>query len=242
MFTTIVVAATIYTAVTFLTGASVGFGLGYLAAWPTVAQLRAELADAAWQLAHDPLTGLYNRRGLRTAHAAFAATFPEQPAVAVLIDLDGFKEINDDHGHGVGDEVLARTAERLAHIAVTYSGEIARHSGDEYAALFPVREHGITEIAEALLAAVAEPIEVQTDSGSITLALSASIGVAVVDSNDPFEDVALRRADIAMYHAKRGGRNQHVLYTPGMTMPASEDRRGPRLRDLRHKRSEADAV
>jgi diguanylate cyclase len=228
----ILMAAIIYTAATFLTGACVGSALAGLGAWRIIDRLRAELADAAWQLAHDPLTGLYNRRGLLTAHAAFAAARPGQPIVALLIDLDRFKEINDDHGHHVGDEVLIEIAERLAHIGTIYGGEIARLSGDEYAALFAVREHGITQIPEAILAAISAPIEVQAHSGPMVITLTASIGVAVVDSTDPFEDIALYRADVAMYHAKRGGRNRHAFYTPGMTMPSSEARFGQRLRDL----------
>jgi diguanylate cyclase (GGDEF)-like protein len=243
VFPTILAAAIICTAVTFAAGACVGIGvgIGVLAIWSIVERLRAELADAAWQLAHDPLTGLYNRRGLRTAHAAFAAAYPAQPIVAVLLDLDGFKDINDEFGHDVGDDVLIETADRLTPIAAAYGGEIARHAGDEYAALFPVREHGIAQIAEAILAAIGTPIEVQSDTGPVVVALTASVGLAVVDSSDPFEDVALHRADIAMYHAKRGGRNQHVLYAPGMTMPPSEARRGPRLRDLHHDRNEVGA-
>jgi len=241
VFPTFLAAAIIYTAVTFAAGACVGIGVGFLAVWPIVERLHTELADAAWQLAHDPLTGLYNRRGLRTAHAAYAAAYPAQPIIAVLLDLDGFKEINDDHGHIVGDELLIEIADRLTPIAAFYGGEIARHSGDEYAGLFPVREHGITQIAEAMLAAITAPIEVQADTGPAVVALSASIGLAVVDSNDPFEDIALHRADIAMYHAKRGGRSQHVLYAPGMTMPPSEARRGPRLRDLHHEHNEVGA-
>ncbi|MBV1854556.1 GGDEF domain-containing protein [Catellatospora tritici] len=242
MFTTPPVIASIYTAIILLTGACIGYGLGQLAAWPIVAQLRDQLADAAWQLAHDPLTGIYNRHGLRTAHAAFAAAHPAQPVVAILIDLDGFKEINDEHGHGVGDEVLIEIAKRLTPIAAFFGGDVARHSGDEYAALFPVRQRGIAQIADALLAAIATPVKIQADTGPVVVALTASIGLAVVDSSDPFEDVALHRADIAMYHAKRSGRNQHTLYTPGMTMPASDTRRGPRLRDLHHQHSEAEAA
>ncbi|GAA1625444.1 GGDEF domain-containing protein [Catellatospora bangladeshensis] len=236
MFTTVLVIASIYTALTFLAGAVIGSALASLGAWHIVDRMRAQLTDAAWQLAHDPLTGLYNRHGLRTAHAAFAAANPAQPIVAVLIDLDGFKEINDDHGHGVGDEVLTEIAERLTHIAAFYGGDIARHAGDEYAALFPVRQHGISPLADALLSAIAAPIEVQAETGPVAVTLTASIGIAVVDSTDPFEDVALHNADIAMYHAKRGGRNRHTLYTPGMTMPPSEARRGPRLRDLHQQR------
>ncbi|MCP2325215.1 diguanylate cyclase (GGDEF)-like protein [Hamadaea flava] len=236
MFTTLLVIASIYTAVTFLAGAIIGSALASLGAWRIVGRMRAELADAAWQLAHDPLTGLYNRNGLRTAHAAFAAAHPGQPVVAVLIDLDRFKEINDDHGHSTGDEVLIEVADRLTPIAAFYGGDIARHAGDEYAALFPVRQHGISQLADDLLSAIAAPIEVQADTGPVVVALTASIGIAVVDSTDPFEEVALHRADTAMYHAKRGGRNQHVLYTPGMTMPPSEARRGLRLRDLHQQR------
>jgi diguanylate cyclase (GGDEF)-like protein len=243
VFTTILAIASMYAAIAILlaAGIALGFGLGCMAASQTVAHLGRELADAAWQLAHDPLTGLYNRKGLRTAHAAFAAAHPGQPIVAILIDLDGFKDINDDRGHVVGDEVLIEIADRLTSIVAFYGGVIARHAGDEYAALFPVRQHGIAPIADALLAAIAAPIEVQADNGPVAVALTASIGVAVVDSTDPFEEVALHRADIAMYHAKRGGRNQHALYTPGMTMPPSEARRGPRLRDLHHEHSEANA-
>lgn len=243
MFPTILAIASIGAAIAVLAWAGIvlGFGLGCMAAFPTVARLSDEMADAAWQLAHDPLTGIYNRRGLRTAHATFAASHPAQPIVAVLIDLDGFKEINDDHGHGVGDDVLIEIAKRLTPIAAFYGGDIARHSGDEYAAIFPVRQHGISPLAEDLLAAIAAPIEVQTDTGPVIVDLTASIGIAVVDSSDAFED-ALHRADIAMYHAKRGGRHRHVLYTPGMSMPPSEARRGPRLRDRHHEQSEAGAA
>lgn len=236
MFTTLLVIASIYTAVTFLAGTLIGSALASLGAWRIFDRMRAELTDAAWQLAHDPLTGIYNRHGLRTAHAAVAAAHPAQPIVAVLIDLDGFKEINDDHGHIVGDEVLIEIAERLAPLAVFYGGDIARHSGDEYAALFPVRQHGIAQIADELLTTIAAPIEVQAASGPIVVALTASIGLAIVDSTDPFEDIALHHADIAMYHAKRSGRNQHALYTPGMTKPPNQARRGPRLRDLHQQR------
>ncbi|MEU8007466.1 GGDEF domain-containing protein [Catellatospora sp. NPDC049111] len=240
MFTALVVIASIYTATTFLTGALTGSALATLAARRIFGAMRAQLADAARQLAHDPLTGIHNRHSLRTALADFAAAHPAQPFVAALIDLDGFKEINDNHGHIVGDEVLIEIAERLAPIAAFYGGAIACHCSDEYAALFPVRQHGMARIA-ALRSAVAAPIEVQADNGRVFVALSASIGMAVVDSTDLFEEAALHNADIAMYHPKRGGGNQHTLCTPGMTMPPSEARRGPRLRDLHHRQDEVSA-
>ncbi|SCF50015.1 diguanylate cyclase (GGDEF) domain-containing protein [Micromonospora matsumotoense] len=241
MFTTLLVIATIHTAITLTVGACAGFGIGYLAGWPTVEQLRAELADAAWQLAHDPLTDLYNRSGLRTVHAALAASGPAQPIIAILLDLDGFKEINDEFGHDTGDDLLMEIADRLAPLTAAYGGSVARHSGDEYAAILPVRQHGIFDIGERIKAAIAEPIQLQGEAGPEAVVVTASIGIAIADSTEPLQ-AALHRADIAMYHAKAQGRNRHVLYASGMTMPDRASRRGPRLRDRRHSRGGVDAA
>ncbi len=72
----------------------------------------------------------------------------------------------------------------------------------------------------------------EVDGDLVKVDATASIGVTACDSADGFDDVVLHRADVAMYHAKHGGGNQHVIYAPGMTMPARTLRRGPRLRDL----------
>ncbi|GIG02076.1 GGDEF domain-containing protein [Catellatospora citrea] len=234
MFTTILVIATICAALTFAAGACVGFGLGCLAAWSTVAQLRAELVDAVWQLAHDPLTGLLNRTGLHSVHAA--ATGQPQPIIVMLLDLDGFKEVNDAYGHGTGDDLLIETADRLARLADANGGSAARLSGDEYAAILPVRDQAITDLADRFTNALAEPVKVDTDTGPVMVAVTASIGIAIVGNTEPLEDTALHQADTAMYHAKNQGGNRHILYTPGMTMPDRQHRRGSRLRDLRHSR------
>lgn len=234
MLPTIPVIASIIEAATFGVGTAIGVGLGYLAAWLAAEGLRAELASAAWRLAHDPLTGLLNRAGLRAVHAVVAASGRPQPIIAMLIDLDQFKEINDTYGHDSGDDLLMEVADRIAQVADAHGGAAARLSGDEYAAILPVRHHGITDLADRLNATIAEPIEIDTDNGPIAVRVTASVGIAIVASTDPLEDIALHRADTAMYHAKRQGGNQHVHYTSGMAMPPREQRRGPRLRDQRH--------
>ena len=224
MFTTVLVIATI---VAVILAAVAG-----LAIRPTINRLRAELADAAWQLTHDPLTGLLNRAGLHTIHTAFTEAGGPQPLVVMLIDLDGFKEVNDTWGHDAGDDLLTEIADRLTRVTHTHGGTVARLSGDEFAALLPVRHHPIGDIANLITSVIAAPVKVQADTGLTTVTVTASVGIARVASTEPLQDVALHRADIAMYHAKHHGGGRHVTYTPGMTMPERQHRRGPRLRDL----------
>ncbi|MFI2664141.1 GGDEF domain-containing protein [Micromonospora carbonacea] len=226
MFTTLLAIATIVAAI-------LGAGVGYLATRPTITRLRAELADAAWQLTHDPLTGLLNRTGLRTIHTTVATASPLQRLVVMLIDLDRFKEVNDTHGHDAGDDLLVEIADRLAQVAHTYGGTVARLAGDEFTTILPLRHYLAGDIADRIVSAIAAPVNVQVDSGLATVTVTASVGIATVVSTDPLQDIALHRADIAMYHAKRQGPGRHVVYADGMTMPDRVHRRGPRLRDLR---------
>ncbi|MFI6263243.1 GGDEF domain-containing protein [Micromonospora sp. NPDC051006] len=230
MFTTPAVIASI--------AAALGLGLCNLFLITALRRARAAAADAAWKLAHDPLTGLLNRAGLLATHRALALI--PQPIVVLLIDLDDFKTINDTHGHDAGDDLLAEVGDRIEQVATLYGGTAARLSGDEYAALLPVRGSEPTRTAETFVVLIAQPVQLTEGSDVVKVDPTASIGVAVVDSTDAI-DVALHRADIAMYHAKRNGGNQHVLYTPGMKMPARLPRRGPRVRDLHRSLGEADA-
>ncbi|MDI5936890.1 MULTISPECIES: GGDEF domain-containing protein [unclassified Micromonospora] len=226
MFTTLLAIATIVAAI-------LGAGVGYLATRPTITRLRAELADAAWQLTHDPLTGLLNRTGLRTIHTTVATASPLQRLVVMLIDLDRFKEVNDTHGHDAGDDLLVEIADRLAQVVHTYGGTVARLAGDEFTAIVPLRHHPVRDIADRIVSAITAPVNVQAEGGLATVTVTASVGIATVASTDPLQDIALHRADIAMYHAKRQGPGRHVVYADGMTMPDRAHRRGPRLRDLR---------
>ncbi len=163
-----------------------------------VARLQAERAALWWDVGHDELTGLANRRRFCTLAPPLLRT--GRPAVVVLLDLNGFKPINDTLGHDAGDRVLCVVAERLA--ACAGYDLVARLGGDEFAG---VLTSGRSEAAgpwwrpavTALAAAIAEPIPV---AGQI-LTVTASIGVAPA-----YDDVVigelLRRADLAMYHAK----------------------------------------
>ena len=213
---------------------AVAFLLGWLTARPLIRRLRAELADAAWWLSHDPLTGMLNRVGFYAAHTALAAT--PQPVVILLIDLDDFKPVNDNHGHATGDDLLIEIGDRITEAADMFGGTAARLSGDEFAVLLPVRDHGHSRAADLFLHTIAQPVQLTTDDNPVTATVTASIGVTIAETSDPLDDVALRRADIAMYHAKHAGGNRYTIYEPGMTMPNSEHRRGPRLRDLRQQR------
>ncbi|WP_146074813.1 GGDEF domain-containing protein [Micromonospora chalcea] len=209
--------------------AVVAYALGRLTAWPTIHRLRHQLEDTHRSMLHDPLTGMLNRAGLHAAHAALADKPSAQPITVALIDLDDFKHVNDTHGHDHGDDLLIAIGDRITDLAAIHGGAAARLAGDEYAVLLPTRAGDPDRIADALATIIAEPVALGTDEHFVT----ASIGLAIVEATDPLTDVALHRADVAMYHAKRNGRNRHATYQPGMTMPPAPHRRGPRLRDRR---------
>ena len=148
----------------------------------------------------DELTGLVNRRGLY--EALDGALEPGSAPLAVLLaDLDGFKQVNDTHGHAAGDRLLREVADRLVACAPT-GAVVARLGGDEFAVLVAgpdAPQHG-TALAGRLAAAVEKPV----DLGGATVVVRASVGVAV--SPDDAAPVArgdlLHRADLAMYAAK----------------------------------------
>lgn len=229
MFTTPLLIATLLAAV-------LGAAIGFLTNRCTVVRLRGELAAAVWQLTHDPLTGLNNRAGLRAVHAALAASSGTRQLLVVLIDLDRFKHVNDHHGHDTGDELLTITADRIRHLVDLHGGHAARLSGDEFAAILPADNTRLDSMAERLITIIAEPTTMTTDAGPVTLAVTASLGVAVASSTDLLE-AGLHHADLAMFHAKQEGGNRHVRYRSGMTMPSRPQRRGPRLRDQRHRQN-----
>jgi diguanylate cyclase len=178
------------------------------------AVLRRDLETERYAARHDPLTGLLNRRGFyRHGVAAIADPTCGDQAV-LLLDLDDFKQVNDELGHAAGDEVLGVVALRFAACA---DGDlVARLGGDEFACLIgvPGGDAGqIDRVARRLAEAVAMPIVV----GGHVVTVSASVGAATVHGQDldQFSD-ALRTADRDMYRAKAIGRGpaQHPLVQP----------------------------
>jgi len=165
-----------------------------------VTERRAAEGELA-RLAHtDALTGLPNRTQLlATLDAAFAAG---EPVTLLVMDLDGFKEVNDGLGHDTGDRLLVEVAARL-RAGVRPSDLVARLGGDEFAvALVGTAEvaGGVT-VAENLLATLGRPIEV----AGLRLPVGASVGIAVAPEHGVSAGDLLRHADVAMYRAKQRG-------------------------------------
>ncbi|MFC4072141.1 diguanylate cyclase domain-containing protein [Actinoplanes subglobosus] len=151
------------------------------------------------QATHDALTGLANRVLL---HRRLSATV--ERVSMLLIDLDGFKEINDRHGHHTGDEVLKEVARRLTGLLGT--GELAaRLGGDEFAVLLPGTDATAAgRLAERIAAVVGEPMPI----GGSLLSVGASVGVSEGEPGDG--DGLLREADAAMYRRKRERKERHA--------------------------------
>ncbi|MGW5504526.1 EAL domain-containing protein [Streptomyces rochei] len=161
-----------------------------------IARARAE------EQLRDPLTGLPNRQWLleRTWTALDDAERIGARAALMLIDLDRFRSVNDTLGHLAGDRLLLQTADRLRQ-ALPRGAEAARLGGDEFAVLLPVADSttSATRIARGLVGALGSPM----DLDGLTLVLEASAGVAVFPDHALDAEGLLRRADVAMYQAKR---------------------------------------
>lgn len=179
-----------------------------------VTQLKRQQNELAHLATHDPLTGLLNRAALDdrlSLELARAGRNLERCGV-MYVDLDRFKEVNDTHGHAVGDEILRQAAGRLAG-ALRKSDSVARIGGDEFVIVIPDLEEPSNEIdiATKILKALEEPF---VASGQ-TFELSASIGIAVFPDDAREEDLLVQYADAAMYVAKQQGRSTWHRYGPG---------------------------
>ncbi|MFE4867803.1 putative bifunctional diguanylate cyclase/phosphodiesterase [Streptomyces sp. NPDC056682] len=180
-------------------------------------RLQAQLEHNA---EHDPLTDLPNRALFtKRVRKALGGRRTTDPGTAVLfIDLDGFKQVNDTIGHQAGDELLIQAARRL-HESVRAGDTAARLGGDEFAALIlgdgtrdrAAREFQVGEIADRLRLTLSQPYQI--DGNEVRVA--ASIGVAFADPGVGAGEL-LRNADLAMYRAKKGGKNRVELYAPQM--------------------------
>ena len=183
---------------------------------PVLANLR-NLAVAEIRAATDGLTGLPNQRAVADAlKRTFAqASTVKAPLALLLIDLDHFKQINDQRGHPVGDQVLANVGATLRSVLRTrdFAG---RKGGEEFAVLLPDTEiDAALEIAERVRVAIAEISLPGTD-----VSVTASIGVAGFPAHASTLDRLERLADAALYLAKRQGRNRVELAEPAAADPA----------------------
>lgn len=185
--------------------------------------LRAELSDSqdverrSRHLAqHDSLTALPNRGYfLQRLHEVLAQpSTTTVPSVAVLfLDLDGFKAINDTHGHAAGDQLLSIVAVRLMR-TIRAQDMVGRLGGDEFACLLrdvPGCDQ-LTRLADKVFAAVSDPVRM----GELLVRVQPSIGIAVSDAPDITPEMLLSRADAAMYAAKRA-QSRVAFYDPELT-------------------------
>ncbi len=177
------------------------------------------LEQVRHQALHDALTGLPNRVLLRDrlAQALARARRGEHHVGVLFLDLDGFKDINDSHGHAVGDAVISEVGNRLRG-SVRAGDTVARVSGDEFAVVLP--EVADRETCEAVALAVLQELRRPIDVGHLTFQVTASLGAVAGSPDDPYDSL-VRRADVAMYHAKQQGGNRVVVAGAGGDTPST---------------------
>ncbi|MCD4483646.1 diguanylate cyclase [Chromobacterium vaccinii] len=166
--------------------------------------LLRKAAELAQQARHDALTSLHNRMAaneqLQEEHLRYKRT--GAPYAVLLLDVDHFKRVNDTFGHDAGDRVLIHIADTLLNSARA-TDFVARFGGEEFLLLLPETDAtGAAVLAEKIRAAVEQ--SQAPDVGRITL----SIGLATADAADAQPEAAVKRADLALYRAKAGGRNR----------------------------------
>ncbi len=192
-------------------------------------QKKAE--ETVWRHANlDPLTGLPNRRRFRERleEEIQRATRAGEMFGLIFVDLDRFKDINDSLGHHSGDLLLKEAAARVV-AAVRKDDVVARLGGDEFTVLAINLADGIVlqRAAQRIVAALSAPFVL----GDETCFVSASVGVTIFPRDARNADDLLRGADMAMYEAKRDGRNKFKFFTPSMDKTLTE--RAEMVRDLR---------
>lgn len=164
---------------------------------------------------YDALTHLPNRALFDDRlHQAIAAAQRNKAHLALMfIDLDKFKPVNDTYGHGVGDLLLMEVAVRIQD-CLRDSDTAARIGGDEFVILLPAIEStaDASKVGEKIRHSLNQPFEL----AGHTLQIGSSIGVAVYPEHGSEEKLLVKSADIAMYHAKKNGRNNVKIYQPGM--------------------------
>lgn len=218
--------ATMHIPVIFLTGSAsteqkiIGLNLGavdYVTKPFDPAELRARvyaglrlkfLLDLLSRKAQiDGLTGLWNRAyfDTRLSEMTSLARRAGHPLACVMVDVDHFKKVNDEHGHPTGDEVLRRVAQTLNEL-VREEDVICRYGGEEFVLLLPnTTVHGASELSERIRIKLCET---SISRGKAVIQITASLGVAGFDLTSP--DSLVQRADAALYEAKRSGRNRVI--------------------------------
>lgn len=197
--------------------------------WRRYRELRAEIdirreaEERARELAEiDPLTGCHNRRSAthETDRAIHRAQREGKAIAFVMVDLDNFKQINDLNGHQVGDDVLIRSAERMRAL-LPRDALLARLGGDEFAVIYPYDRHApdqVEQFVTRMINSVAAPMAVQGQQLEVTMSIGVASGLSGRhgELREVDAQVLMHQADIAMYHAKRQGKNRYYWFEETM--------------------------
>ena len=190
----------------------IGFAILFL--MRTVSDMTSELED---QARRDPMTGVLNRRGFfEQAALDLAQRDAHVTCSIVIVDIDHFKSINDRFGHAIGDDVIAGVANILTWLP--FKPIIGRIGGEEFVILLPMTPiKAATLFAEGIRIGIADHCHESLPGG---IKVTASFGVAEFSAGDDLSE-AMRQADIALYAAKRGGRNRVASAEPTLRQTAS---------------------
>jgi len=187
-------------------------------AYKVAAQAATRERDNLHSMAHtDPLTGLPNRRILDFAvAAAIAARRPDELVAVYMLDLDGFKQVNDQFGHDTGDALLIQVAHRL-QASLRSSDVVSRLGGDEFLVLSSglKSEAQVRELGEKMVKVIEEPI--QTAGHTCHIGLTVGYGMAPIDGMDTH--TLLKKADAAMYAGKQAGKGRVGILDTNMAIP-----------------------
>lgn len=183
----------------------------YVAVFSDISHLKAHEAELSRIANFDVLTNLPNRRLLvdRLSQAILSAQRSGKLLVVCYMDIDGFKQVNDQYGHDIGDQLLIAVTSRL-HEILRAGDTLARLGGDEFVMLFNelTRQQECLQLLDRILEMIAMPVILD----SHIIKISASIGVSFYAENHEDGDTLLRQADQAMYVAKQMGKNRYHLY------------------------------
>jgi diguanylate cyclase (GGDEF)-like protein/PAS domain S-box-containing protein len=161
---------------------------------------------------HDSLTGLTNRLSFYEVIKGAVRQRPDEPFAIMVLDLDHFKKINDTYGHQMGDRLLEHVATHLKNL-VNKSEHIARFGGDEFVLIYPYEHPGeVNDFAQSIALELSTPMICE----AVHIGITTSVGISLYPLDGQDTDTLIKKADIAMFRAKQGGKNRFEIFSPHM--------------------------